>query len=216
MASTFTVGTVLSLVKKKIVDETNVDYSQIELLTLYNITNREIVKLMPRAYTKLNTLLLAVGNKQKIPSPGMVIIEVLRNMGTDGSTPGRTVRETTMEIMKKFVPFFSTHVALTDSSIWDWWPVPQEPESFFVHPQSDGSGYVELEYSAPPTDVVYDAGGIYLTTTIALSDIYLTAIIDGMMFQAYDDDTDIPGNTPRSGVYYARFLQDLGISTGGQ
>lgn len=216
MASTMTIGTVLSLVKKKLLDEGNDDWDQAELLTLYNIINREIVKLVPRAYTKLNIMQLVAGNKQKIPSPGMVAIEVTRNMGTDGATPGRSVRETTMEIIKKFVPFFSTDAALTDSSIWDWWPVNSEPETFFVHPQSDGNGYVEIEYSAPPTDVVYDAGGVYLATTIALADLYLTAIIDGVMYQAYDDDTDIPGNTPRSALYYGRFLQDLGIGGGGQ
>lgn len=216
MASTFTVGSVLSLVKKKILDESNDDFTESELLTLYNLTNREIVKMVPRAYTKINTMLMVAGNKQRIPSPGMVIIEVLRNMGTDGVTPGRAIRETSMEIMKKFVPAFSTDTALTDSSIWDWWPVPQEPESFYVHPKSDGSGYIELEYSQAPADVVYDAGSIYLTNTIALSDLYVNAIISGMLYQAYDDDTDIPGNTPRSGVYYARFLRDLGIQIGGQ
>ena len=216
MASTFTVGSVLSIVKKRILDEGNVDFSEAELLTLYNVTNREIVKLVPRAYTKINTMQMVAGNKQKIPSPGMVILEVIRNMGTDGVTAGRAVRETSMEVMKKYWPTFSTDAALADSSIWDWWPVPNEPESFYVHPKSDGSGYIELEYSEPPADVVYDAGGVYLTNTISLADLYLTAIMDGIMYQAYDDDTDVPGNTPLSGKYYARFFRDLGISIGGQ
>jgi hypothetical protein len=32
-----------------------------------------------------------------------------------------------------------------------------------------------------------------------------------MAYIAYDDDSDTPGNTPRSQVFYGRFLQDLGL-----
>jgi len=37
------------------------------------------------------------------------------------------------------------------------------------------------------------------------------AIPDVMLFHAYDDDSDMPGNTTRSQIYYNRLLQNLGL-----
>lgn len=207
-----TVGSILNQVRRKIIDEGGGDFEDSELITIYNNTNKKIVTLRPQAYTRIEPMALAPGNKQQIPSDGLATIGVLRNMGTDGQTPGRVIRPTDGPTMTTMVPTYATDTAT--EQVEDWWPILDYPEQFYIYPPNDGTGYVEVEMSKAPPQTVYDAGALWESEASPFNDNYLDAQINGMLFQAYDDDTDIPGNTPRSQLYYGRFLQALGV--GGQ
>ncbi len=218
--STYTVGSVIDTCRKRILDEANIDFDDPQMLNLFNLSGRRMVALQPRVYTRIRTLKLQPGNKQVLsatPPVGLEIVDVVRNMGTDGLTAGRAIRQTDRAFLTRYVPTFSTDPVNSDASVWDWWPIPEYPEQFYVHPKSDGTGYVELEQAEAPPDIVYDAGGAWRSLSIPTSDYYLDGYINGILFQAYDDDTDIPGNTPRSQLYYQRFLMSLGLQQqGGQ
>lgn len=209
-----TVGALINICRRKILDEEDLDFSDAELLQLYNNTNKKIVTLRPQAYTRIESMLLSAGNKQLIPSDGLTLISVRRNMGTDGATPGRAIRMSEGDVYTTLVPTWATDTAA--EVIEDFWPVPNYPEQFYVYPPSDGSGYIELEYAKVPPVTIDDGGGAWESEQSPFNDSYIDAQINGILYTAYDDDTDIPGNTPRSALYYARFLQALGISTGGQ
>lgn len=216
--STYTIGSVIDTCRKRILDEARIDFDDPEILNLFNLTGRKMVTINPRVHTRVRALKLQPGNKQVLsatPPVGLEIIDVIRNMGTDGLTAGRAVRQTGREFITRYVPTFSTDSVNADASIWDWWPLPEYPEQFYVHPQSDGTGYVELEQAEVPADIVYDAPGAWRSLSIPTSDYYLDGYINGILYQAYDDDTDIPGNTPRSQLYYRRFLIALGVQAGG-
>ncbi len=213
--STYTVGSVIDTCRKRILDEGSIDFDDPEILNLFNLTSRKMVTLLPRVHTRIRVMQLQAGNKQIIPQTaptvGLEIIDVIRNMGLTGLVPGRSIRQTDRAMITRYVPTFSTDAANADSSIWDWWPIPEYPEQFYVHPQSDGNGFVEIEQAEVPPDIVFDAGGAWRSIAIPVSDYYLDGYINGILYQAYDDDTDIPGNTPRSQLYYQRFLVALGM-----
>lgn len=217
--STYTLGSVIDTCRKRILDEASIDFDDPQMLNLFNLAGRRMVALQPKVYTRTRNLKLRAGSSQILsatpPGLGLEIIDVIRNMGTDGTTPGRAVRQTDRSLITRYVPTFSTDTANTDSSVWDWWPIAEYPEQFYVHPQSDGNGYVELEQAEVPPDIVYDAGGAWRSLAIPTSDNYLDGYINGILFQAYDDDTDIPGNTSRSQLYYQRFIMSLGLEQGG-
>lgn len=220
--STYTIGSVIDLCRKRILDESKIDFDDPEMLNLFNLTGRKMVTLQPKVHTRIRNLKMQVGNKQILsatPPVGLEIVDVIRNMGTDGLTPGRAIRQTDRAFITRYVPTFSTDPVNADASIWDWWPLPEYPEQFYVHPRSDGTGYLELEQAEVPADIVYDAPGAWRSLAIPTSDYYLDGYINGVLYQAYDDDTDIPGNTPRSQLYYQRFLMSLGLqqpAQGGQ
>jgi len=214
--STFTVGSVTDICRKRILDEARIDFDDPEILTLFNLTSRKMVTLLPRVHSRIRTMQLQAGNKQIIPLAGLEIIDVIRNMGLDGLTAGRSIRQTDRALITRYVPTFSTDTANADSSIWDWWPIIEYPEQFYVHPQSDGNGFVEIEQAETPPDIVFDTPGAWRSLAIPVSDYYLDAYINGILYQAYDDDTDIPGNTPRSQLYYVRFLAALGVAQPGE
>lgn len=207
--STLTVGYMVDVVEKKALDENNSDFTKAELIGLYNLALRLIVSLVPRAYTITTSLALAAGAQQAIPADGLTLVDVPRNMGTDGLTPGSAIREASLDAMGKLYPEWNTVTAT--AAIKNFMRIPGMDASFFCFPQSDGTGKVQIVYAATPPSTTYDAGGLWEDDKIPLSDEFVPAIPDAMLFNAYDDDTDIPGNTPLSQMYYNRVLQILGI-----
>ena len=208
--STLTVGYIVNVVEKKALDEENSDFSQSELIGLYNLALRLVVSLVPRAYTITTSELLASGSLQSIPSTGLGLSNIVRNMGTDpGETPGSSVMEADLTAMNTLVPDWSSETAMEE--IDNFMRIPGMDASFLVSPPSDGTGYVQMVYSAMPPTTTYDADGDWEDDKIPLSDEFIPALPDAMLYNAYDDDTDTPGNLPRSQMYYQRVIQILGI-----
>jgi len=207
--STLTVGYMVDTVEKKLLDEDNVDYSQADLIGLYNLSLRLIVSLIPRAYTIESSILLSSGAQQSIPSDGLALVDLPRNMGADGTTAGAAIREASLDAFKKSYPDWSTETA--SATIKNFMRIPGMDASFYVFPPSDGAGYVQCVNSATPPTTTYDAAGDWESDKIPLSDEFVPAIQPAIMFHAYDDDTDMPGNITKSQLYYNRVLQILGL-----
>lgn len=207
--STLTVGYIVNVVEKKALDEENDDFTQAELIGLYNLALRFIVSLVPRAYMITTNELLASGTLQSIPAAGLVLSNIIRNSGTDGETPGAAIREADLAAMNSLVPSWSTETAA--ATIDNFMRIPGMDAYFNVSPPSDGTGYVQMVYTATPPTTTYDADGDWEDDKIPLSDEFIPALPDAMLYNAYDDDTDTPGNLPRAQMYFQRALQILGI-----
>lgn len=209
--STLTVGWLIDVARKKALDENDDDFTDVELISLYNLTLRLIVSLVPRAYTVTETVQLAPGVNQAMPTNGMRLIDVTRNMGTDGVTPGNSITEADLNAMRVLVPDWATE---TPAAVIDQYVrLPNMDAMFQVSPPSDGTGHVEMIFSAHPPTVVYDAQGAWEAERIPLSDEFVPAMPDGILYNAYDDDSDIPGTAGRSQIYYNRVLQLLGVKS---
>ena len=208
--STLTVGYIVNVVEKKALDEANDDFTQAELIGLYNLALRFIVSLVPRAYTITTSELLAPGTLQSIPATGLALSNLVRNMGSDpGETPGEAITEADIDAMNKLVPSWSTETAVEE--VDNFMRIAGMDASFFVSPPSDGTGYVQMVYFAMPPTTTYDEDGDWENDKIPISDEFIPALPDAMLYNAYDDDTDTPGNLPRSQMYYQRAVQILGI-----
>ncbi len=207
--STLTVGWLVDLVEKKAQDEENADFTQAELIGFYNLTLRSIVSLVPRAYTIEANVMLASGVLQSIPSDGLSLVDIPMYMGTGGTTPGAAITEADLAALKTLCPNWTTEAAV--AAIEQFVRIPGMDASFYVVPQSDGTGYVKMLYVATPPSTAYDALDAWQSDKIPLSDEFVPAIPDGMLYHAYDDDSDTPGNEGRSGKYYNRMLQWLGL-----
>ena len=131
------------------------------------------------------------------------------NMGTDGASPGGGIRETTLDVMRALLPGWEA-VTATDL-IEHFIRIPESKNEFMVFPPNTGLGYLMGRVTTIPAPVLWDSNDYFKLAIIPFDDTFATAIINGMIYMAYDDDSDVPGNTPRSQVYYGRFLQDLGL-----
>ena len=185
-----------------------------DLINWYNLGTRQIVSIDPRANPITVAIKLASGIKQAIPGGGIALLDVIRNMGADGSTPGRAIVQTTLEALRRSYPSYSTETAT--ATIYNWMPDVADRTIFRVYPPADGTSYAELEYGKVPTIVVYDAGGDWQSAYIGVKENYIDALMNYLLSRAFGKDTDIPGNIGKAGYYYGLFITGMGLPAPGQ
>lgn len=200
--ATITVTQLLNRVSVILQDPTNVRWPQAELLDWVNDGQREIATYKPNAFVKNESKQLVTGTKQTLPADGVSLIDVVRNMGTNGSTPGNAIRAVSREILDSQIPGWhaSTAAATVKHFIYN----PLDPKTFYVYPPQPNAAQnqVEMVYVASPTDAT-------LNSTITLDDIYLSALVNYVLFRAYSKDAEFAANVQLSQGYFAMFKGNL-------
>jgi hypothetical protein len=189
-------------------DTTGVRWPQTEELLLWlNDGQREIVLRKPDAYAQNEVVALIAGTKQSIPANGIQLLDVIRNMGTDGETPGRAVTRIDREILDEQRPNWHTEDASDETKHYTF--DGQDPKRFYVYPpQASPPGKVEMVYASSPTDLPS------LATTITLDDIYSGPLLDYVLYRAYSKDADLTPSAPERAVaHYNSFLSALGAKS---
>lgn len=180
------------------------------LLNWYNLATRETVALAPEANTIFEAIKLAAGVKQSIPASRIALIDVIRNMGTDGLTAGAGITKTDTRILTVFDRSWITATATAIVKNWG----PESLTVFFVSPPSDGTSYVEIKVAAVPDKVAYDSAGLWENALVGVAEKYVDAVFNWMLHRAYQKDGDYPGNDERSAGYYKQFLIACAASQG--
>lgn len=173
---TVTAGTIIDRCARQLFDVNGVKWPRTDLLEWLNVGQRLIVVLQPSSSNTVAVIKLAVGSRQSIPSTGWSLLDVIRNMGTTGTTPGRAVRIASRRLMDAFNPLWhsATASAVTQNFVFD----PQDQTAFFVYPPSNGQGYVEINYASLPAMISSEA------SAISVPDAYEDALVNYVMFRA--------------------------------
>lgn len=188
-------------------DQTNIRWPQAEWLDWLNDAQREVVLLKPQASIKNESVPLTAGStKQSIPANGIQLIDIPRNMGSNGSTAGTAIRITTREVLDAQVPTWHSDANVA-GSIKHYCFDPRDPKTFYVYPKApSGALYVECIYAANPTDC--SLGGV-----IQLDDIYANALLNLMLHRAYSKDAEYAQNAQLATAYYQVAMQSMGVKT---
>lgn len=186
-------------------DTTGVRWPQTdELLLWLNDGQREIVLRKPEAYAQNAVVSLAQGTKQSIPAAGIQLLDVIRNMGTGGATPGRAITRIDREILDEQRPDWHSETvsATTKHYMFD----TRDPKHFYVYPPQHATpGQVEMIYASSPDDLSA------LADTITLDDVYAGVLLDYILYRAYSKDADLSPSAPQRAVaHYNSFLASLG------
>lgn len=200
--STITAQSVVDKVQVILQDTTGVRWPDSELLDWLNDGQREIVLYKPNAFIKNLAVRMAGGTKQSLPADGVQLIDVVRNMGTNGTTPGRAVRITMREVLDSQLPDWHSE---TPSSVVKHYVYSLfDPKNFYVYPPQPaaGQGYIELVYGASPTDTTL--GG-----TITLDDIYQNVLVDYILYRAYSKDTEYAADQNRAATHQNAYIAAL-------
>lgn len=200
--STITAQSVVDKVQVILQDTTGVRWPDSELLDWLNDGQREIVLYKPNAFIKNLAVRMAGGTKQSLPADGVQLIDVVRNMGTNGMTPGRAVRITMREVLDSQLPDWHSE---TPSSVVKHYVYSLfDPKNFYVYPPQPaaGQGYIELVYGASPTDTTL--GG-----TITLDDIYQNVLVDYILYRAYSKDTEYAADQNRAATHQNAYIAAL-------
>lgn len=190
-------------------DTTNVRWTSDELLGWLNDAQREITLAKPETSVKTTAVLLAAGTKQTLGSgstaDAIMLLKVIRNMGTNGTTAGNAVRVVSGEILDAQRPGW--HAETSTSSVQHVVYDPRNPKQYYVYPPNTGTGYVEVMYSCTPVNVAT------VGSTITVDDVFANAIMDYILYRAYSKDVEYAGNAQRAVAHYTAFANSLGLNT---
>ena len=205
MASVTTGTNLLARIEATLQDTANVRWTEAELLNYINDAQREITNIKPDATATHSNVQLVTGTKQSIPTDGLRLISVVRNMSGywADATGGRAIRLVAWDILDTQDPDWhnptvtgdATHGAIPKHYLFD----ENDPLNYYVYPGVEGNAYVELVYSQRPTDLSA------ASSTIGIPDNYSNAIIDYCLFRAFTKDAEFAGNATRAGVHYQMF-----------
>ncbi len=136
-------------------DPDHVRWSMAELLDFLHDAQRDIVMRKPDAYTKsVSTVLTVSETKQSLPSDAILLLDITRNMGTDGSTPGRVPTRIEKPVMDQQWPNWMTDTGAAE--VQHYMYDEKDPSNFYIYPPQPASspGYLGLVYSAVPAPLM--------------------------------------------------------------
>ena len=203
-----TVQSVIDRVQTTLQDTTGVRWPVVSELVLWiNDAQREIALLKPDASAKNETLTLATGTKQTIPSDGNRLLRAVRNMSAASNGTGkRSVRLVSREVLDAQTPDWhdptvsgdAAHTSVVKHYIYD----EANPRNFYVYPGVSGSAYLEIIYSANPSTVTQ-------SDNLEVPDLYGNAVMNYVLYMAYMKDAEYAGNSQRAANHYQIFTSSV-------
>lgn len=170
-----------------------------------NDAQRTVVLVRPDANALTTNLTLAAGVKQSLPTGYTRIIGVTRNMGADGSTPGKAVHLATHEDKSAVNEdwYSAANASPVRELVYD---DKKDPLTFWVSPPAVASWKIEAILARDPLDVTDPDNG-----DIALIDTYAAPMQQWMLFRSYAMGTQAAGHLQKAQVAFSNVFNLLGV-----
>ncbi|AVR89019.1 DUF6682 family protein [Thauera aromatica] len=207
--ATLTTTAVIGRVATLLQDTTHIRWPVAELLTYVSDAQREIVAIKPDACVKTAVVTLSAGTRQQLPADGTTLIDITRNMGAGGATPGRAPRAVTREILDAQNPLW--HAGTASAEVIHYTFDPQNQKVFYVYPPQPAinQGSLEIVYAVAPTEVV-DGG------SLQLDDTWMPAIVNYTLHRCYSKDAEYAANADLAVAYLQAFSAQIGGRAAGE
>jgi len=193
---------VINKAATQLLDAANTRWTRSELMGWMSDGQRQIVQIQPNASATTIAFPLVVGTRQILPADGYLLLDLYRNMGANGTTPGRALRVVSRSVLDGQNPNWHTDTAsnIQKNFVYDM----QEPRSFYVWPPSDGTNQVELCYSRTPAEITDE------TQPLLIGDVLQTALLDYVLFRANSKDAEYAPGVELAKMYQESFAQAMG------
>lgn len=202
----FSAQAVLDRVKTATKDN-YVHWIESEWLRYISDTLLEIASAKPEAFSNNASVpLLAGKTKQTLPAGSFALLDIVRNMGANGLTPGKPIRLANREDLDRMVPDWHSK---TGQAIRHYTYDRRDPKTFYVSPAPASVMHVEMVSALTPAAIGSSAA------QIGLDDIYLPIIVFGALAKAYMKDQSSTVSPQLAQSYYGAFAQAIGIKTDG-
>jgi len=173
----------------------NTRWTTAELLDWTSDAQRQVVLLRPNASNQITTVPLVRGTRQSLPANGWLLISCNRNMQNGSGTRGvRQVQRSTLDAQNP-----NWHADPMNKQVWNYTYDVQDQRAFYVYPPNDGSGSLEINYSAMP-DQLTD-----VSSSIQIDSLWLTPMVDYVCFRALSKDAEFAGGAQLAQLYYQAF-----------
>jgi hypothetical protein len=195
---TILASTIIDKAAIQLLDTGNTRWTRAELLAWLNDGQRQIVLLSPQTNNTVETVQLVAGTRQEIPASGWKLLDVIRYMGTNGTTPGRAIRVVSQELLDATDP--NWHGARQADAPKNFVFDLQEQDVFYVYPPNSGRGYAQINYAKVPTALTAE------NQPIQLNDIYQTSLLDYILFRANSKDAEYAPGLQLAASYMQMFM----------
>ena len=179
-------------------DPENVRWTVPELVSYADEAQKELARL-PGAYVKTVVLTLEAGTKQALPSDTFLLVSAVRNWDTENDGPLQPIRITTRGILDSVDPMW--HMERQKPYVENYVYDDRSRKEFFVYPPNDGTGAIEIQYSAVPATLTS------AQDEIVLGEEYVLPMIFYILFRAYNKDSDYSGGFGLAQSYYQSYVQ---------
>lgn len=196
---------VIAPVAEVLQDQSNVTWTQAQLLNWLNDAQRTVALVRPDASAITGNITLQSGTKQALPTKGLRLLAVIRNMGKDGSTPGPVVRLVDRNTLDTATP--NWHSAKGATLIREYVIDDRDPMTFWVSPPSDGKGKIEATYAVSPQKITT------ISDDVSIPSNYVPALIEWMLYRCFSRDSEQTPNYARAAGHFQAFFQLLGTKT---
>lgn len=188
-------------------DDEAVTWTPDQILGWINEAIRIVCAWRPDASVLHSAVKLVAGTKQSVT--GRRPIRVVRNMGSDGVTPGDAVHFVDMETKDRLEPSWHSDTAGAPVVEWAW--DPDDPTCYYVYPPVPASTnvYVDLVQAVDPTAIVN------LTDALPLDDVYSPAVLEWVMYRLFGRDSVETSNNARAQQHLQACAQLLGVKMKG-
>lgn len=211
MASLIDAHHIINSAARALNDELKVTWTNDELLIWLELSQLEIVNLVPHANVKNVAVKLASGVKQRLPADGIRLLDIPYNYKGSGTLMSSTINGVPKSIMNKRVPGWTTHTA--NATVKHFIYTVEDPLVFYVYPpQPSLPAYVELVYSAIPDVIPNTNEG----TKITIGDQYENVLLNLVVSKALYKDSEYGNNAAKAREYRMMALQELGAGTQAQ
>lgn len=181
-------------------DESFVRWTKAEWLQWANDAAAAAIVIRPAVRAVAGVLTLAAGTKQELPANAVQLLDVVRNLAANGTTPGRIVRRVDRQLMDDIDPDWHTKRAA--AAIKHFMFDERAPKTFYCYPAANAGIKVEALYSELPPEITAEGD----TLDIGLE--HLNVLLNYMLYRAYGKDSEY-ANGAMSVAYYQAFAEGL-------
>jgi hypothetical protein len=196
---TILASAIIDKVEADLEDSSNTTWSATTHLANLNEAMKKIVFYKPDTYIVRSAVALVAGCKQALAVGETGLLEITRNMGSDGLTPGNVITLIEKAVMDAVLPSWMTVTTAAGACLHYMYDT-KDPRVFYVYPgRTSSAWYVEMARWSTPINI---ASG----EAITLDDSYEDTIMKFMKARAWEKKRQ-----DLYGAYLRLFLEDLGI-----
>lgn len=184
-------------------DEAHDRWTTDELLRWINDAACETIIRRPAARAVSAVLSLAAGTRQQLPSTAVQLLDVVRNIGTDGVTPGRSVRRVDRQLLDDQYPDW--HTAQKKSAVKHFTFDERAPKVLYIYPPAVAGTKIEALYSELPPTIAAT------TDTLDMDSEYMNVLLSYVCYRALSKDSEF-GNGTVAALHYQAFSDAVGTS----
>lgn len=179
-------------------------WSDAELIRWINDSRMAIITRRPQAGAVIDSVSLVAGSLQTVPDDAVSFLDAIRNMGSDGKTPGRSIRRTDRQNLDDDDLYWHRSAPRAEISQFSF--DDRIPRRYYVYPPAKSGTNIEISYARNPEAVASTSD------VLDFSAEYIDAVVNYVCYRAKTKDSQY-ANAAEAVAYYGAFNDSLGIQT---